>query len=288
MHQTTQQLRRLQRKTLGAIRQPLSSDYEMETVRPDGKPVASEIEKFIKPNDRLSSFERLEIYNKQYWFRLLDCLWDDYPGLRAVLGQKKFQKLSVAYLDKYPSRHFNMRNLGSRMEKFLREEPRWASPYEKLSQDLARFEWAQVLAFDEAQREVLTPADLAGRDPGKLKLHVQPHLSLLELDYPLDDFVIAVKRQALRGDASNAMAGKRKKRSDKAVSRPRRQRVFVAVYRQNNMIYYKRLAEAEYKIICALRDGKTIARACEVASASTEQIGQWFGHWAQLGWFVKP
>ena len=29
---------------------------------------------FIKPNDRLSSFERLEIYNRQYWFRLLDCL----------------------------------------------------------------------------------------------------------------------------------------------------------------------------------------------------------------------
>ena len=35
---------------------------------------------FIKPNDRLSSFERLEIYNCQYWFRVLDCLYDDYPG----------------------------------------------------------------------------------------------------------------------------------------------------------------------------------------------------------------
>ena len=27
----------------------------------------------------------LEIYNRQYWFRVLDCLYDDYPGLRAIL-----------------------------------------------------------------------------------------------------------------------------------------------------------------------------------------------------------
>ena len=52
----------------------------------DGRPMEEAAADFIKPNDRLSSFERLEIYNRQYWFRVLDCLWDDYPGLRAVLG----------------------------------------------------------------------------------------------------------------------------------------------------------------------------------------------------------
>ena len=39
---------------------------------------------FIKPNDRLTSFERLEIYNRMYWFRLIDCVRDDCPGLRAA------------------------------------------------------------------------------------------------------------------------------------------------------------------------------------------------------------
>jgi len=33
----------------------------------DGHSVAEEAESFIKPNDRLTSFERLEIYNRQYW-----------------------------------------------------------------------------------------------------------------------------------------------------------------------------------------------------------------------------
>ena len=46
--------------------------------------VASEL---IKPNDRLTSFERLEIYNRQYWFRILSGFAEDFPGLRAVSGQ---------------------------------------------------------------------------------------------------------------------------------------------------------------------------------------------------------
>ena len=78
---------------------------------------------FIKPNDRLTSFERLEIYNRVYWFRVLDCLYDDYPGLRAVLGEERFMKLITAYLAKYPSASFTLRNLGSRLEKFIREQP---------------------------------------------------------------------------------------------------------------------------------------------------------------------
>ena len=83
---------------------------------------------FIKPNDRLSSFERLEIYNRVYWFRVLDCLYDDYPGLRAIVGERKFMKLTTAYLAKYPSASFTLRNLGQRLEKFLREEPHWIAP----------------------------------------------------------------------------------------------------------------------------------------------------------------
>ena len=43
---------------------------------------------YIKPNDRLTSFERLEIYNRQYWFRVLGSMVEDFPGLRAVLGER--------------------------------------------------------------------------------------------------------------------------------------------------------------------------------------------------------
>ena len=78
--------------------------------RPLPCPVVAE---FIKPNDRLTSFERLEIYNRQYWYRIFSCFAEDFPGLRAVLGDRKFERLARAYLARYPSESFCLRNLGS-------------------------------------------------------------------------------------------------------------------------------------------------------------------------------
>ena len=115
-----------------AVFRPLNARDGMQSRWTDGRSTRSVAEQFIKPNDRLSSFERLEIYNRVYWFRVLDCLYEDYPGLRGIVGEKKFMKLATAYLAKYPSESFTLRNLGQRLEKFLREEPHWIAPNEEL------------------------------------------------------------------------------------------------------------------------------------------------------------
>ncbi len=141
---------------------------------------------FIKPNDRLSSFERLEIYNRQYWFRVLDCLYDDYPGLRTIVGERKFLKLITAYLVRYPSDSYTFRDLGSRLEQFLLEEPQWSAPRQELARDMVRFEWAQVVAFDGPSKPPISPDDILDTPPSKFRLGPQPYLSLLELDYLRD------------------------------------------------------------------------------------------------------
>ena len=80
--QSFDELRALQRLALKAITRPLAPGDRMQRTWEDGRPTREVVEAFIKPNDRVTSLERLEIYNKQYWFRVLDCLHDDYPGLR--------------------------------------------------------------------------------------------------------------------------------------------------------------------------------------------------------------
>src|SRR5262249_33147020 len=72
--------------------------------------------RYIKPNDRLTSFERLEIYNRQYWWRVLASMTEDFPGLRAVLGERRFEDMCRAYLTACPSQSFTLRNLGARLE----------------------------------------------------------------------------------------------------------------------------------------------------------------------------
>jgi len=116
-------LRELQRTMASALFRPLTPRWGMQKSWTDGRSTRHVAAEFIKPNDRLSSFERLEIYNRQYWFRLLDCLHDDYPGVRAVLGTKKFTRLATAYLTKYQSNSYTLRDLGERLEQFIQGEP---------------------------------------------------------------------------------------------------------------------------------------------------------------------
>ena len=177
------QLRELQRVMAGALFRPLNSKWGMQKQWTDGAPMETVAAEFIKPNDRLSSFERLEIYNRQYWFRILDCLYDDYPGLRAVVGERRFMKLATAYLSRYPSDSYTLRDLGNRLEQFLREEPQWSAPREELALDMVRFEWAQVVGFDGPANPPVTPDDILDTPASKLRLSLQPYLSLLELKF---------------------------------------------------------------------------------------------------------
>src|SRR5258707_10042659 len=103
------QLRELQRVMAATLFRPLTPQWGMQKRWTDGSRMHDMAAEFIKPNDRLRSFERLEIYNRQYWFRVLDCLYDDYPGLRAILGERKFMKLATAYLARYPSDSYTLR-----------------------------------------------------------------------------------------------------------------------------------------------------------------------------------
>ena len=59
----------LQRRMAAAVMEPLAHDDVMRKSRRDGTNMADEAAAFIKPSDALTSFERLEIYNRQYWFR---------------------------------------------------------------------------------------------------------------------------------------------------------------------------------------------------------------------------
>ncbi len=150
------------------------------------EPIAEEI---IKPNDRLTSFERLEIYNRQYWFRVLAALAEDFEGLRLIIGDRAFEKLSVAYVQDCPSQSFTLRNLGSRLEAWLRSHREHIAGVEDIALDMVRLEWADIEGFDEAAKPKLSEADLAALGPDP-QFELQPHIRLLDLQYPVDEILL--------------------------------------------------------------------------------------------------
>ena len=277
-----------------AVMRALGRGDTMQKKWTDGRPFKRIAESFIKPNDRLTSFERLEIYNRQYWFRIRSCFYEDYPGLRAVLGDQKFARLADAYLARHPSRSYTLRNLGSRLAEFIRAEPRWTKPKTKLALDLARLEWAHIEAFDNEARPPLQAVDLAGLNPAKIRLKLQPHLTLLKLENVVDDFLIELKKNSgLRNEASNAMEQNQHRKRMPAPRGLKRQVNFLAVHRHEDNVYYKPLELGQFLLLSALQKGATLERACaqlirlKIPGDLSATLQQWFADMTALGWFCK-
>jgi Putative DNA-binding domain len=292
----TPRLSDIQASMAQAIMRPLTADEGLQPAWVDGSPTSAVAARFIKPNDRLNSFERLQIYNQQYWWRLLSCFGEDGRGLRAVLGERKFDQLAVAYLERHGSTSWNLRNLGQYLESFLRERPELTAPHTALALDMARVEWARVVAFDDPELPPIDPQKVAQRAPARLRFRLQPYLVLLELHHPVDRLLRKLRESAIEtNSASNAASGARTRRRIRLTARPTPEPIYLAVHRHQLSVFYKRLDREAYRLLTALRNGATLETACgeafaesrDLPATSAAKIRQWFAQWTQFGWLCE-
>jgi hypothetical protein len=282
----------LQRRMSEDVMRPLSADFHMQTTTDDGRSTAAIAEGYIKPNDRLSSFDRLEIYNRQYWFRVITAVAEDFPALNAVLGSEAFDELVLAYLRENPSSSFTLRNLGSRLPEWLQNHAEFTSGNHDLAMDIARLEWAYVEAFDRAAIPPVNGADFAGFD-GETKLSLQPHLQLLDLKYPVDELVLAVHRETGPSDIMSNAISERRPTSEAVLPEMTRQDVYLAVHRYDNSVFYRRIDREAYQLLSSLQSGSSLGFALETAfevgvytvEDQAAKIQECFAHAAELGWF---
>jgi len=287
----------LQRAVARAVMQPLTLSERMQRTAPGGERMSAYAARYIRPNDRLTSFERLEIYNRQYWFRVLGSMAEDFPGLRAILGQRLFEDMCRAYLAECPSRSFTLRNLGARLETWLRRNPKWIRGKQTLALDMVRLEWADIEAFDAKAEPALDPEDLNGSSTRGLRLRVQPYVQALELHYPVDDLKLEFREGDNTADfASNALTETRRSSKVRAVAALEPKQIFLVVHRMDFSVYFRRIEHEEFALLSALRSGKTIERAIELAFQRSSvpefdrggYIRLRFQTWATMGWFCRP
>lgn len=157
----------------------------------------------VTGSETLSPADRLNIYANMYFFRILDCLKDDFPSLVRILGDDGFHNLITDYLQAHPPTHYSLRYAGEHMAAFLgchpegearrisneirsaaRNDNAWA--HNHVLADLARLEWALITAFDAADATSLSAADLHAIPPeqwGELKLALHPSCQLLTFEW---------------------------------------------------------------------------------------------------------
>lgn len=289
-------LREIQERMFRAITEPLTHSERTRAHGLDGRSMRKEAEAIIKPNDRLTSLERLEIYNRQYWFRILGSLYDDFPGLLAILGEKRFEKLCQAYIQACPSRSHTLRDLGARLESWLERNPEHAGKSLQLALDMVRLEWANTESFDAAERPPVTADELLGlgQDPSGLKLRLQPYLKIIAVSYPVDDIRIAVKDGVTwTPSASNAVQSNRGKTIKHSFAGLKPEPIHIAVHRQSNTIYYKRIDPEGHRMLAAIGRGRSLLQAVQIAFKGSsipkvdrpDYVRDSFANWMALGWF---
>jgi hypothetical protein len=284
----------LQRRMAQDVMRPLTPDFAMQAMAEQGLPMDEIAASYIKPNSLLTSFERLEIYNRQYWFRVIAAVSEDFPALQVVLGQEKFDSLVLAYVRENPSTSFSLRNLGARLPAWLASYPELGGAQHALAVDVARLEWAYIEAFDGASPAPLGWEDFAGLGTDST-LRLQPHLQLLDLQYPVDEVVLAVRKLTPEIDIVSNAVSARRRASGVALPEVSRSSVYLAVHRFEGSVYYRRIDREEFLLLADLRDGDSIATAIERAFEGSKlplelqaaKIQDYFAHAAELGWFCS-
>lgn len=137
----------------------------------------------IETSDRMTPTERLDIYANMYFYRLHDCIAEDFPKTQARIGNPNFHNLITDYLLAHPPAHFSLREAGCALPDFLAHHP-LASALPGVA-DLARLEWARVDVFDDKDAEPLdreTFLSASALDPEEFSLRLIPAARVLSLD----------------------------------------------------------------------------------------------------------
>lgn len=286
----------IQRRMAAAVMEPLTRDETMRKRRRDGVAMSLEAPQFIKPGATLTSFERLEIYNRQYWFRLYDSFEDDFPGLKAVLGKRRFDRLMRAYIADRPSTSYTLRDLGSGLTDWLAQNESFTGSDSVLAQDVVCLEWAHIEAYDGADYAVPGPEFMTSIT-AETRIGLQPHVRLLALSYPADEFMVCLRQDDGSSDvSSNNASAHRKVRPVRRVMQMSAEPVWLAIHRQDFTVYYKRLRLEDYQMLTALESGKSLgevfAAGFDGSSMSEDAragfLQDCFHQWTTLRWLYDP
>lgn len=243
----------------------------------------SRVEQVITRSQSLGSVERLAVYGNAYFARLLECLRDDYPGLRHAVGDETFDAFAMGYLLEHPSRNYTLGDLGRDFAEHLRQHrpadvpaPGWPD----FLIDVARLERLYSEVFDGPGVEgqtLLSNDDLRRLSPdriGDVRFHSVPCLRLIELQFPVHHYLSAVRRN-----------------EEPPIPPP--EPICLVVTRRDFIVRRGTVTRPEFVLLQHLQRGVPLCEAIEQAADETDmpdddfarELFHWFCHWTESGWF---
>jgi putative DNA-binding protein len=268
------------------ITYPLGENNTIQPYTQEGLLLAEEAGKYITPSQTLRPYQRMQIYNQQYWWRLLNTLHVNFPLLTRLFGSHAFnEKIGIPYLFKYPPNQWSLSSLGERLPKWVEEDYR--EPDRSLIYHAANLDWGFTSSFIAPQLPRLDLAPLIQDNPDKLlscTFYLQPHIHLFSWDYDLFSF-----REAFLKENADYWVEHRFPDLPKG-------KIFRFILYRNvkNNIGWREITEGEYILLEQFKKGTTIPAACECIEAqesglyeqAASNLQKWLQEWTQMGWLT--
>jgi len=231
----------------------------------------------IEPSDTLSAPQRLAIYQRGYYARLIQCMEGQFKALCHALGKDLFDDFAREYLELYPSQSATLSDLGTRFPGYLagtRPDKEDAEKEEWIDfmVDLAQFEGDLYVMFDATGNEGRPYATDTCHDD---TLRLQPCFSLHTYRFPVSGYYNEVARG-----------------NDPEIPAP--QQCHIATARKDYSIGIFTLLPAQYTFLSEMKKGVAVNEALAITvhqfNATPEAAGkawsEWKQHWITCGFFI--
>ena len=220
-------------------------------------PLCGDVRRIVRSDQRLPAIERINIYANAYFYRLFECLKEEYPATLAVIGSNDFAGLTHDYLVCWPPTEPSIFYAGLYLAEFLRDHS--LAKCRPFLAELARLERATLEAFHAPDAPVLTDEAMRvipAQQWPTIELRSHPGVEILRGEWRVTEVLSAVER------------------GDKWVE-PARETNAVIVWRRGTSVHYRILEDAETDALALLRKGASFAAVCEavaIANSSSDQV----------------
>lgn len=214
-------------------------------------------------SEQLSAEDRLAIYNRGYFYRLLEALASVFAHTKRLLGDADFERLGLSYFLRHPSEHPAVERVGRAFSEYLR-----AAGAPVTIVDLASLEWARLCALvapnpaSVASQHALEPSEFP-----RARLRFVPSLHWLELD----------------PRALSAFAGEHPD-SSAAALRPKCQ---VAIWRSQHAVHHQTLDASEWQALTCAASGATLSHVCNVFNSGSDAADVQRAFQVLSSWFLR-
>lgn len=262
-------------------------DYSnIQQMDPNGFCVAEEAARYIVSSPNLKPHERVQVYNQQYWWRLLKAMHENFPMVTRLFGYHAFNEtIAIPYLLKCPPNHWSLNHLGSRLSKWIDSE--YDARDKQLVSNAVDLDWSFMASFIAPKLPLLDLNTLINGNPENLlnyKFYLQPHLHLFKWNYDLFKF----REKFLEKDVDYWTM-------NDFPSLPKGKTFHFVLYRTNsNDIGWLEISAGEYTLLEVFKKGSKIEDACEyleqqsaeIYEEASNNLQKWLQNWVSYGWLT--